>query len=347
MMARPTMNGLEMHLASIHKQVEAFQPHLVVVDPISNFVSAGTAPEARSMMTRLVDYLKSRQITALLTNLNHAGSVLEQTELDISSLIDTWLLLRDIELNGERNRGLYILKSRGMAHSNQIREFLLTDRGRPAHRGLLGAGRRSHGFGKAGPGSEGEGDGGAAQSGDRKEAGRTGTQAASAGGSNRRSTVAISNRQGRNGTGHHLRAGVFGETGTGPSRNGPEPQGRFKRTSSIPEERSQMIRQPKSNGQGVQTEEPKQWQLRLYVAGQTPKSVTAFANLKRHLRGTPGGRVRDRGDRPHREPSTGKGRPDRCHSDPGAETARSRSARSSVTCRTRNERWSACNSVRP
>src|SRR5581483_10051395 len=102
---------------------------LVIIDPISNFVSAGTAPEASSMMMRLVDYLKARQITALLTNLSQSGGTLEQTEVDISSLIDTWLLLRDIELNGERNRGLYILKSRGMAHSNQIREFLLTDRG--------------------------------------------------------------------------------------------------------------------------------------------------------------------------------------------------------------------------
>ncbi|MFN0196604.1 MAG: circadian clock protein KaiC [Planctomycetaceae bacterium] len=127
--ARPTMNGLEMHLASIHKQVEGFQPHLVIVDPITSFISSGTGAEATSMMMRLVDYLKSRQITALLTNLNHAGSVIEQTNVEISSLIDTWLLLRDIELNGERNRGLYILKSRGMAHSNQIREFLLTDHG--------------------------------------------------------------------------------------------------------------------------------------------------------------------------------------------------------------------------
>src|SRR5580658_10347873 len=126
---RPTMNGLEMHLASIHKQVEAFLPHLVVVDPISNFISAGTVGEASSMLMRLVDYLKAREITALFTNLNRAEGALEQSELGISSLIDTWLFLRDIELNGERNRGLYILKSRGMAHSNQIREFLLTDRG--------------------------------------------------------------------------------------------------------------------------------------------------------------------------------------------------------------------------
>lgn len=126
---RPTMNGLEMHLASIHKQVEAFQPHLVIVDPITNFLSAGTPAEACSMMMRLVDYLKLRETTALLTNLNHADGALERSELGISSLIDTWLFLRDIELSGERNRGLYILKSRGMAHSNQIREFLLTDRG--------------------------------------------------------------------------------------------------------------------------------------------------------------------------------------------------------------------------
>lgn len=126
---RPTMNGLEMHLASIHKQVEAFQPHLVIVDPITNFISAGTLAEASSMLMRLVDYLKSREITALFTNLNHIEGGLEQSDVGISSLIDTWLLLRDIELAGERNRGLHILKSRGMAHSNQIREFLLTDHG--------------------------------------------------------------------------------------------------------------------------------------------------------------------------------------------------------------------------
>ncbi len=127
--ARPTMNGLEMHLASIHKLVEGLKPSLVIVDPITNFISSGTVSEASSMMMRLVDYLKARQITTLLTNLNRNEGALEHTELDISSTIDTWLLLRDMELNGERNRGLYILKSRGMSHSNQIREFLLTDRG--------------------------------------------------------------------------------------------------------------------------------------------------------------------------------------------------------------------------
>ena len=107
-----------------------FQPRVVVVDPISNMLAAGTADEAQAMLLRLVDALKGQQITALFTNLSSAGEAsLEQTDLGISSIVDTWILLRDIELGGERNRGLYVLKSRGMAHSNQIREFLLTDRG--------------------------------------------------------------------------------------------------------------------------------------------------------------------------------------------------------------------------
>jgi circadian clock protein KaiC len=127
--ARPTMYGLEMHLATMHKLIGEFQPHMVIVDPISNFVTAGGKGEVYTMLVRLVDYLKGRQVTAVFANLSHSGSPLEQTEGAISSVIDTWLLLRDIELNGERNRGLYVLKSRGMAHSNQIREFLLTDRG--------------------------------------------------------------------------------------------------------------------------------------------------------------------------------------------------------------------------
>ena len=125
---RPSLTGLEMHLAIVTKQVHAFEPHLVVVDPISNLVEAGTVRDATAMLTRLIDFLKSRQITAVLTCLTGQDE-LEATEVGVSSIIDTWLLLRDIELGGERNRGLYILKSRGTAHSNQIREFLLTDHG--------------------------------------------------------------------------------------------------------------------------------------------------------------------------------------------------------------------------
>lgn len=127
--SRPTLCGLESHLTSMHKVVNQFRPHLVVMDPITSFTALGQVAEIKAMLTRMVDFLKARRITAFFTTLTHGGSVLEGTETDISSLIDTWLLLRDIELNGERNRGLYVLKSRGMAHSNQIREFLLTNHG--------------------------------------------------------------------------------------------------------------------------------------------------------------------------------------------------------------------------
>jgi circadian clock protein KaiC len=127
---RPTYHGLEMHLASMLRLIRTFQPHVVVVDPISSMMGGGTANQAQAMLLRLVDSLKLGQITALFTSLTSAGDASqEQSELDISSLIDTWILLRDIELGGERNRGIYVLKSRGMAHSNQIREFLITDRG--------------------------------------------------------------------------------------------------------------------------------------------------------------------------------------------------------------------------
>src|SRR5437764_10102697 len=127
---RPTFHGLEMHLATMLRLVRDARPQVVVVDPISNMLAAGTADEARAMLLRLVDSLKQQQVTALFTNLTSAGDAsLEQTDLGVSSIVDTWLLLRDIELGGERNRGIYVLKSRGMAHSNQIREFLLTDRG--------------------------------------------------------------------------------------------------------------------------------------------------------------------------------------------------------------------------
>jgi circadian clock protein KaiC len=126
---RPTAGGLEAHLAAVHKLLRDFQPGVVVIDPISNLMSAGTAAAAHSMLMRIVDHLKMRQITGLFTSLSHAGSALEATDIGLSSLMDTWLLLRDIELNGERNRGLYVLKSRGMAHSNQIREFVLTRHG--------------------------------------------------------------------------------------------------------------------------------------------------------------------------------------------------------------------------
>ncbi|HLN45777.1 MAG TPA: circadian clock protein KaiC [Candidatus Sulfotelmatobacter sp.] len=127
--ARSTYYGLETHLVTIHKMVESFNPSVIILDPITNLITVGTQADVKSMLTRLIDYLKAKGITALFTNLTHLGSSLEATETEISSLMDTWILLRDIEIGGERNRGLYILKSRGMAHSNQIREFLLSNNG--------------------------------------------------------------------------------------------------------------------------------------------------------------------------------------------------------------------------
>jgi circadian clock protein KaiC len=121
-----------MHLVQIHKMVSEFDPAAVIIDPISNFVSGGTTGDTQSMLLRLIDFLKGRQITAFFTHLTSgatAGGAWEGTDVGVSSLIDTWLLVRDIELAGERNRGLYVLKSRGMSHSNQIREFVITSRG--------------------------------------------------------------------------------------------------------------------------------------------------------------------------------------------------------------------------
>lgn len=126
---RPTQYGVEMHLLRIHQLVEKLQPASVVIDPITSLVSGGSHQQAQSMLVRLIDFLKMRGITALFTSLTRGGAALEFTELGVSSLIDTWILLRDIELNGERNRGVYVLKSRGMAHSNQLREFVLSAEG--------------------------------------------------------------------------------------------------------------------------------------------------------------------------------------------------------------------------
>ncbi len=128
--SRPTLNGLERHLVTVHKLIKEFQPQAVVIDPISNLVSVGSISEVRSMLTRLIDFLKVSNITALFTALiSGRDGRLEMTEEGISSLVDTWVSVRDLEGIGERNRGLSILKARGMAHSNQVREFLVTAEG--------------------------------------------------------------------------------------------------------------------------------------------------------------------------------------------------------------------------
>jgi circadian clock protein KaiC len=127
--ARPSLHGLETHLAVMHKEVTDFDPDAVIVDPLSSISAAGAGEDVAPMILRLVDFLKGRGITAMFNCLAHGGDAVEATTVGISSLMDTWILLRDIEVAGERNRGIYILKSRGMGHSNQIREFVLTDRG--------------------------------------------------------------------------------------------------------------------------------------------------------------------------------------------------------------------------
>ncbi len=127
--ARPTYAGIEEVLLVTHKHIADFKPSVVVVDPMTNLLTVSTLNEVRSMLTRLVDFLKTQAITAIFTSLTSAGASLEASEADVSSLMDTWLLLKAIEVGGERNRALYVLKSRGMEHSNQIREFVLTNDG--------------------------------------------------------------------------------------------------------------------------------------------------------------------------------------------------------------------------
>lgn len=126
---RPTFTGLEMHLVEIMKLVNTFNPQVVVMDPVTNLTAVGLAPDVKALLTRLIDFLKIRQVTTLLTSLTTGGSSTELTGIGVSSLMDTWVVLKDIEGEGERNRGISIVKSRGMAHSNQVREFRITDKG--------------------------------------------------------------------------------------------------------------------------------------------------------------------------------------------------------------------------
>ena len=125
---RPTTFGLEMHLVSMNKLIRDFKQSAVIMDPVSNMISVGSTAEVKSALMRFIDSLKMEGITAFFTCLI-AGQHQDLTELGVSSLMDTWLTVRDIESNGERNRGLYVIKSRGMAHSNQVREFVLSSEG--------------------------------------------------------------------------------------------------------------------------------------------------------------------------------------------------------------------------
>lgn len=127
--SRPTLYGLEMHLATIHKKITELKPRIVILDPITNLITAGLMPEVKSILIRLIDFLQSNQITVMFTALNLNTVVNEQTDEGVSSLVDTWITIKYIETNAERNRGLYIMKARGMKHSNKVREFVISDEG--------------------------------------------------------------------------------------------------------------------------------------------------------------------------------------------------------------------------
>ena len=127
---RPALYGLEMHLVSMHREIQEFKPTTVAIDPISALLTGGSGDsDVHAMLLRLIDFLKSQSITAIFTNLTHGSLEMAKTDVQVSSLMDTWLLLYNREANGEHNRQLYLLKSRGMPHSNQVREFLLTSDG--------------------------------------------------------------------------------------------------------------------------------------------------------------------------------------------------------------------------
>lgn len=127
--SRPTSHGLEMHLVEIHKKVQQFKPHTVILDPITNLVTIGSMGDVKSILIRLIDFLQSEGITVMFTALIYNNDTSLQADEGVSSLVDAWLLVRDIESNGERNRGVYIMKSRGMKHSNQVREFVISENG--------------------------------------------------------------------------------------------------------------------------------------------------------------------------------------------------------------------------
>ena len=126
---RPTALGLEAHLVAMHRLIDDWQPRVVAVDPVTNMIAVGSETEVKAMLARLIDFMKLRQITVLFTSLTEGGGAAERTDLGVSSLMDVWMLLGNLEANGERNRAIQIVKARGMAHSNQVREFVMTDRG--------------------------------------------------------------------------------------------------------------------------------------------------------------------------------------------------------------------------
>ncbi len=126
---RPNRHGLETHLLEMHQAVETISPDVVVVDPITNLMAVGTHTDVRSMLTRLIDFLKTRGVTALFSSLANSSEVMETTETLISSLMDSWVLVAIDTVDNQRIRKLYVLKSRGMPHSDEVRYLRFTGKG--------------------------------------------------------------------------------------------------------------------------------------------------------------------------------------------------------------------------
>jgi len=130
---RPSRYGLETHLVTMHEVVADFKPTVTVIDPVTNLMTVGTYTDVQAMLTRMIDHLKTANITAMLTSLMPGQGDIERTETTISSLMDTWIVLANDQIGERHRRGLYVLKSRGMAHSNELCEFSMTNRGLNLH----------------------------------------------------------------------------------------------------------------------------------------------------------------------------------------------------------------------
>ncbi len=277
---RPSETGLEMHLINTQKAVNSFKPQVVIMDPLSAFSFGNNEVEVKSMLIRLIDFLKMNQIIGVFTNLTEGGGVLEQTDLYISSLIDTWLLLRNFDSGSERNRGISILKSRGMAHSNQTREFLLTDHGvelRDVNIGpegmLTGSARLVKRGGKK-----------AAQliRNQQVEARRTELES-------KRSALEakiamlraeFAAARGRLADASSARKKQRKNNWRGEAcRHGTEPQSRCETEQT--KRRLEMKTRPTRSAQQGDRQATARYILKLYVAGQSPKSVNAIVNIKK------------------------------------------------------------------
>jgi circadian clock protein KaiC len=129
---RPSFFGLEMHLLDLYKLVDSFQPKAVVIDPLTSLIGEGDQREIRSMITRMIDLLKSRGITTFFTSLVSSSADNDTSgEIGVSSLIDTWIVVRELEENAgqKRTRGLFIVKSRGTGHDSDVHKLILSDDG--------------------------------------------------------------------------------------------------------------------------------------------------------------------------------------------------------------------------